>query len=138
MITAYTVQEGRMLAQVISHKGQLMSDAVWLDLEQPSEEELAWIREVYQQALPDMDELVEIEATSRFFQDDSGLHVRAYFLHEVAERTNNVTVAFILNQGRLFTLRDEALITFEQYRHKLEAQSVPSVDAYGICWDCLN
>jgi len=132
MITAYIIQDGRLIGQEVSHKEQLVAEACWLDLVKPSEEELAWIREVYSQPLPAMDELVEIEATSRFFQDDSGLHVRTYFLHEAPERTYNVTVAFILNQGRLFVLRDEALVTFQQYRHKLEAQHELRVDAFGI------
>jgi len=132
MITAYTIQDGRLIGQEVSHEEQLAAEACWLDLVKPGEEELDWIREAYSQALPAMDELVEIEATSRFFQDDSGLHVRTYFLHEAPERPYNVTVAFILNQGRLFTLRGEALVTFQQYRSKLESQRGLSIDAFGI------
>ena len=42
--------------------------------------------------------------------DDGGLHVRTFFLHEAPQRPYNVTAGFVLNQGRLFTLRDEALV----------------------------
>ncbi len=132
MITAYTVQNGHLLAHPIDQKQQLMPDACWLDLEQPTAEELAWVSDTYDQDLPAMDDLVEIEATSRFFQDASGLHIRTYFLHETPELPYNVTVAFVLSRGRLFSLRGEALITFQQYRQMLETQGKQDIDAFGI------
>ena len=88
--------------------------------------------DAYHQMLPDIDELNEIEASSRFFRDEAGLHVRVYFLYEIPERTSNVTVGFVLNQERLFTLRSESLITFQTYRRKIEAQQESAVDAFGI------
>ena len=91
-----------------------------------------WIMDAYHQMLPDIDELNEIEASSRFFRDEAGLHVRVYFLYEIPERTSNVTVGFVLNQERLFTLRSESLITFQTYRRKIEAQQESAVDAFGI------
>ena len=132
MIIAWIPCEGHLRPQRIGAVEQLVSGAVWLDLEKPGPEEFRWIEEAYQQRLPDIDELTEIEASSRFFQDDAGLHVRAYFLHEIPERPSNVTVGFVLNEGRLFTLRDEALITFQQYGRKLEIQREPAADAFGI------
>lgn len=132
VITAYILSDGSLLAQTVNRREQLVPDACWLDLEEPSKEELAWISGAYGQTFPTMNELVEIEVSSRFFQDDSGLHVRTYFYHETPERPYNVTVAFILNQGRLFTLRDTALVTFQQYRKRLEASHVPGIDAFDI------
>lgn len=126
------MHHGRLAAEVVNTREQLALDALWLDLEKPSAEELAWIKEVYKQELPAAAALVEIEATSRFFQDESGLHVRSYFLYDAAERTYNVTVAFVLNKGRLFTLRDEALKSFQYYRRSLETQPVVTLDAFNI------
>lgn len=132
MITAWIPCEGHLRPQKVDAAEQLVSNAVWLDLEKPDAEEFRWMEEAYQQKLPDIDELAEIEASSRFFQDDSGLHVRAYFLQEIAERPSNVTVAFVLSEGRLFTLRDEALKTFQQYAHRLETLREPAGDAFQI------
>jgi len=132
MITVWILFEGHLQPQRVTAVDQLVSSAVWLDLEKPSPVELRWIEEAYQQRLPDIHELTEIEASSRFFQDDAGLHVRAFFLHEIQERPSNVTVGFVLNEGRLFTLRDEALITFQQYGRKLETQRELVTDAFGI------
>ncbi|HBE93249.1 MAG TPA: hypothetical protein DDW55_12290, partial [Gammaproteobacteria bacterium] len=132
MITAWILHKGHLQPQRINTAEQLVPDAVWLDLEKPEPEEFRWIKEAYQQTLPGIEELNEIEASSRFFRDDAGLHVRVYFLHEIPERPSNVTVGFVLNNGRLFTLRDEALITFHLYQQKLETQREPAIDAFGI------
>ena len=99
-----------MQAQTITAREQLAPEAVWIDLEKPSAEELRWVEDAYDQRLPAIDELVEIEASSRFFRDDGGLHVRTFFLHEAPQRPYNVTAGLVLNQGRLFTLSDEALV----------------------------
>lgn len=120
MITAYSQNNGKLNPCVIDKQEDLIKNAVWIDLVNPSEEEYQWIKEVYDQDLPALDTLVEIEASSRFFQDVSGLHLRSYFIHETLESSHNVNVAFILNQDYLFTLRDEALISFKLYQQKVE------------------
>lgn len=131
MIIAWIPSEGQLRSQRISVAEQLVPEAVWLDLERPSPAEFRWIEEAYQHRLPDINDLKAIEASARFFQDDAGLHVRAYFLHEIPERPSNVTVGFVLNNERLFTLRDEALIIFQQYGRKLETQRETVTDAFG-------
>jgi magnesium transporter len=132
VINSYTLRDGRLVTQPVTRKEQLTADCLWIDLEKPADEELHWICEVYGQQLPTMDTLVEIEASSRFFQDESGLHVRSYFLHEIPEQVSNVTVAFVLNKGRLFTLRDETLKSFHHYGQLLEMQKGLVIDAFGI------
>ena len=132
MITTWILGDGYLQPQRVTAVDHLVSEAVWLDLEKPSPVELRWIEEAYRQKLPDIHELTEIEASSRFFQDDAGLHVRAFFLHEIPDQPSNVTVGFVLNEGRLFTLRDEALITFQQYGRKLVTRRESATDAFGI------
>jgi magnesium transporter len=129
VITAYTFKEGRLVANAVSSK---RPEACWLDMENPSDDELDWVTEVYNQRLPSMDALAEIEASSRFFQDESGLHIRTYFLLEATHRPYNVTAAFIVNNGLLFTLRDEVLISFQEYRSRLENQRLRKLDAFSI------
>lgn len=138
MITAYVPSDRGLVARSIDQREQLVPEALWLDLERPSIEELHWIKAAYDQNLPTIDSLIEIEASSRFFQDESGLHVRSYFLHETPGRTYNVTVAFILNQGRLFTLRNETLVSFQIYRRKAEAEREREVTAVGIMLDLIE
>ena len=121
MITTWILRDGYLQPQRVTAVDHLVSEAVWLDLEKPSPVELRWIEEAYRQKLPDIHELTEIEASSRFFQDD-----------EIPDQPSNVTVGFVLNEGRLFTLRDEALITFQQYGRKLVTRRESATDAFGI------
>jgi magnesium transporter len=132
MITAWIPERGHLRPKKVSAAEQLSPNAVWLDLEKPDAEEFQWIERAYHQKLPDTDEITQIEASSRFFLDDTGLHVRAYFMHEIPERASNVTVAFILTENRLYTLRDEALMTFQRYGCGLEKVRETAVDAYQI------
>ena len=52
-------------------------EALWIDLIRPGDEERRWVKEVYGQELPSIESMVEIEASSRFFEDEQGLHLRS-------------------------------------------------------------
>ena len=132
MITTFVLHDGRLEQQQISSIDELDQQALWIDLIQPTEEELTWDKQVYSQALPTPDEVVEIEASARFYQDEDGLHIHSYFLHDFEDRARNITVAFTLNQGRLFTLHDEDLLTFRVYRMRARRQAGLADDAMTI------
>lgn len=132
MITTFVLHDGRLEQRQISSVDELDQQALWIDLTQPSEKELAWVQQIYQQALPTPDEVAEIEASARFYQDEDGLHIHSYFLHDFEDRARNITVAFTLNQGRLFTLHDEDLLTFRVYRMRARRQAGLADDAMTI------
>ncbi len=132
MITTFVLRDGRLEQQQIGSIDELDQQALWIDLIQPTEEELVWVKQVYSQALPTPDEVVEIEASARFYQDEDGLHIHSYFLHDYEDRARNITVAFTLNQGRLFTLHDEDLLTFRVYRMRARRQAGLADDAMTI------
>lgn len=132
MITTFVLRDGRLEQQQITRMDELDQQALWIDLIQPTEEELSWVKQVYSQALPTPDEVIEIEASARFYQDEDGLHIHSYFLHDYEDRARNITVAFTLNQGRLFTLHDEDLLTFRVYRMRARRQAGLADDAMTI------
>ncbi len=132
MITTFIPQQGRLEQQQAENKEELRREAVWIDIIAPTEEERQWIAEVYGQPLPTPDEVVEIEASARFYHDEDGLHIHAYFLHEFEDRARNVTVAFTLNQGRLFTLHEVDLSTFRVFRMRARRQTGLASDAMTI------
>jgi magnesium transporter len=111
---------------------QLRPEALWIDLIKPSDEERRWVKEVYGQDLPSMELLVEIEASSRFFEDEQGLHLRSYFLHEFPDRPRNVTVGFIFTSGHLFTLRKEELPAFDHLLRQAGQRPGIARDAHSI------
>ena len=138
MITAYARREGRLQLIEIEQPSDLPSDALWIDLISPTPEEREWVEGTYEQSLPKPDEMVEIEASARFYEDEHGLHLHSYFLHEFDDGYRNLTVAFTVGGGRLFSLRDEDLHTFRIFRARARRQPALGRDAMSILLDLFD
>lgn len=136
MTNTQSIQDGRVVSRKMTGAEQPDVDALWVDLVDPSAEERDGVREVYGQELPTMESMVEIEATSRFFEDDQGVHLRSYFLQEFPDGAVNVTVAFVFNGGPLFTLRPGELAAFDDFSrnaaHRPDAITDPYAVALGL------
>jgi magnesium transporter len=116
MLMAFTLNKGLLEPVAINAAEDLVSDILWIDLINPTEEEREWVRTAYQQELPSIDDLYEIEATSRFYENDDGLHISSYFLNYADQSSTNISAAFVFNGDRLFTLREEELAAFRLFR----------------------
>ncbi len=109
MLTAYT-RSGQTLARILVNlRADLPADAVWLDLNDPTDQERLWVKEQFGQELQFIEELGEIEASARYYRDETGLHINLYFLALENGLARNVNVAFTIRNNRLFTLRTDEL-----------------------------
>ncbi len=96
---------------------QVMSQAVWIDAHEPSDEERDQINRILRAELPESDDVEEIEFSARYFLDGAGIHVHSLFLSPgEGGRHNTVTVAFILQDKRLLTVREGDLADFRLLR----------------------
>ncbi len=119
MLTVYGLAADRSLKGRDVHEAADLDAAVlWVDLQNPSDEERRWVAEIYAQDLPTPESIVEIEASSRFFEGGGCLHLRSYFLQEEPDNPRNLTVAFILDGERLITIRDQNMITFDTFQER--------------------
>ena len=109
MLTGFTLANGTLGKIVVNQYADIKPEMVWLDLNNPTEQERQWIKQAYAQELQFMEELSEIEASARFYRDEFGLHLNQYFLLTDYIVTRNVNLAFTLNNGRLFTLHSDEL-----------------------------
>jgi magnesium transporter len=113
MLTAYTrasdASTSTLVKKLVNLRAELPASAVWIDLNDPTDQERNWVREQYAQELQFIEELSEIEASSRYYRDETGLHINLYFLSLENGHARNVNVAFTINNGRLFTLRTDEL-----------------------------
>lgn len=127
----YATERGSLEDSAINGGFDLHPDWVWVDLIAPSQEEQQWVTDAYQQNLPTLKSLEDISSSARFYRDDDGvLHVSTYFLTKnrnyQADHQHDdegilatiQTVAFILNQERLITLRGEKLVAFRAFRSR--------------------
>lgn len=95
---------------------ELVSQADWIDAHEPSDEERQLIASLLRIELPDSEEVEEIETSARCFIDSVGLHVHSLFLSPAEGRHSTVTVACILQNQRLITIREEDVADFRLLR----------------------
>lgn len=101
---------------------QNLSEAIWLDLINPDDEEREMMASLHSQPLLDTEDVEEIEASARSYQDEAGLHVHSMFLHKVDERHRNTSVAFTLSDTQLITLREREIPVFRLLRMRARRQ----------------
>jgi magnesium transporter len=138
MITLYRLQEKKIVGIQATCGESLPCDALWIDLLNPTPEEKSLVSKAYNQLLPSAEDVQEIEASSRFFIDEQGLHIRSYFLFQFPERFENVTMAFILNQGRLFTIRHEKLESIHIFKQRLATGAIQIKDNFDLLFSLFE
>lgn len=103
-----------------------MANAVWIDAHEPSDEEREELNTFLRAELPESDDVDEIEFSARYFQDNEGVHVHSLFLSPgESGRHNTVTVAFLLQDRRLITVREGDLADFRLLRMRARRGQVP-------------
>jgi magnesium transporter len=80
-----------------------------VDLAYPSQQERELVHSVFPLELPEDEELQDLEASARYYQDQHGVHIRSTFVQTVEDTAAIVTMSFSLHQGRLLTVHDDDL-----------------------------
>jgi magnesium transporter len=86
--------------------GALPEDVVWLDMHEPTAAEIGFVRQSLGIDMPTREEMREIEASARVYEEDGGLFLTATVLVNADTPPPGTTeVTFILKGERLVTLR---------------------------------
>ena len=133
MLNIFSIAKGRLFQEEIDGPQALLNaKPVWVDLEQPTEEEKGWIQQRFGVSIPYDAVGDDLEESARFYEEDNGeLHIRSDFLIDAsgegpdAEPARNVRVAFILFQNVLFSVHTEDLPVFRLLR--LRARRIPAL-----------
>ncbi|MCY0704755.1 magnesium transporter CorA, partial [Klebsiella pneumoniae] len=81
MLSAFQLENNRLRrleADEIKH----LASSVWVDLVEPDDDEGSRVQTELGQNLATRAELVDIEASARFFEDEDGLHIHSFFCFE--------------------------------------------------------
>uniref|UniRef100_A0A831UDV3 Magnesium transport protein CorA n=1 Tax=Geobacter metallireducens TaxID=28232 RepID=A0A831UDV3_GEOME len=92
---------------------------IWLDLLSPTTDELATVERSLKIELPTRQESEEIEFSSRFWEDETGIDINTYFLVRQEEKFHNETVSFILRGHFVVTIRFSDHRIFTEFSRKL-------------------
>jgi magnesium transporter len=136
-IRVFDLHEGRLRQIPIQTREDLkLVKPIWVDLVNPEDEELAWASDTFGVELPDPKDLTDLETSARFYVEDNGeVHLHSDFLLDREDESRNVMVAFILNEGTLFSIRNEELPVFRLQRLRARAQTGYVSEAKDVLLD---
>ena len=139
MLAAFVLDEGRVIQARIHDKEDLTrKDLIWVDLAYPSEEERELVQSVFPLELPEDEELQDLEASARYYQDQHGVHIRSTFVQTVDDVASIVTTSFSLHQGRLLTVHDDDLSVLRLFRMQARSGRGLVRDAGDILLGCYE
>jgi magnesium transporter len=103
--------------------GELPCDGTWIDLLTPTKEEERLVEQALDLSVPTREDMVEIEPSSRLYEENGALHLTASVLSGVAEgKPATVPVTFLLTKDRLVTVRYHDPRSFRAFIAHLERQ----------------
>jgi magnesium transporter len=137
MIRVFDLHEGRLRQVPIESREDLDGiEPIWIDLVMPEDEQLDWARDVFGVALPNPNELTDLETSARFYVEENGeVHLHSDFLLDRKDESRNVAVAFILNKGTLFSVRSKELPVFRLQRLRARSESGYVSEAKDVLMD---
>ena len=96
---------------------------LWVDLQNPSREELESVEEKFDVSFQTQQEQAEIESSSRYIEEDDYLIANTNFLIPTKEHGYvNVPVSFMLKDDMLFTYRNADLKSFADMVKKIKSR----------------
>ena len=118
VVNAFELVGGRLCQTTVESVRDLEGiRPIWVDLVETTNSDRRKIGEYFGLGLPDPEELTDLEASARFYVEEQGeLHLHSDFLLDSLGESRNVTVAFILHNGILFSVRGEELPVFRLQR----------------------
>ncbi len=107
-----------------------VKNLLWVDLQSPSEEEEEWVENKCNISFQTPQEIVEIESSSRFFEQNDTINANSNFLKIDSDGYETYPVSFILNKNILFTYRRGDSKTFADTVKKMKVS--PDIFQTGV------
>jgi magnesium transporter len=139
MLSAFVLTDGRLMqVRVDAEQDLTRKETIWIDLAYPTEEEREMVQSVFRLELPEDEELQDLQASARYYQDEHGIHIRSTFIQSNDRAPSNVTVSFTLHEGQLLTVHDDDLTFLRLFRMKARAGPGMVGDAVDILLGCYE
>jgi magnesium transporter len=118
MLTIYDTTGHSLLKH--NETAPMTKDTVWYDLLDPTPEEDAYVEKCLGISVPTRAEMREIEASSRFYQENGASYMTAFIVHNIeANVPTGSTVTFILAGNALVTVRYANPKAFQMYLQRV-------------------
>ena len=132
-MNAFVLADGKLRQIPIEGRKNLEGvKPIWIDLLGASKAERSYVGAHFGLTLPDPDDVTDLEVSSRYLIEENGeIHLHSNFLLDREGNSRSVSVAFVLHQGILFSLRNEELPVFRLQRRRARTQP-------GYVSDCTD
>ncbi|MEP3280200.1 MAG: magnesium transporter CorA family protein [Stappiaceae bacterium] len=121
MLTVYTHDQDRIAMLKESVPPEETTQPFWIDLASPTTEERRLVSERTGLAIPTREEMVEIETSSRLYQENNTLFMTANLPYVGSKTVPETTaVTFAINEAQLITIRYGDPKSIELFRQRLD------------------
>lgn len=138
MITAYAYEDRKLTIIELSMKDNIPPGIIWLDLYKPDEQEREWLSGFSVEDVPDEEDINEIEASARFYQNKDGLHINSLFPQRAGQDVKGVNVSFNLRQNFLLTIREEDVGLIRLLRNYLRLGRIEATTPEALLLELFN
>ncbi|GIU08136.1 MULTISPECIES: magnesium/cobalt transporter CorA [unclassified Shewanella] len=138
MITAYAYEDRKLTIIELSMKDNIPPGIIWLDLYKPDEQEREWLSGFSVEDVPDEEDINEIEASARFYQNKDGLHINSLFPQRAGQDVKGVNVSFNLRKSFLLTIREEDVGLIRLLRNYLRLGKIEASTPEALLLELFN
>lgn len=108
-------------------------NVLWLDLLNPTINEIGYISKLYEIEIPTKEEREEIESSARYWEDKDSITINTRFLVKVGEENlGDETITFLLNKNILFTIRYSEFKMFDEIKQRVLASPRNFEDGFDL------
>jgi magnesium transporter len=123
MLTTWTLANGGTEVHDGLRSAESLRAAVWIDLLNPSQEEIRSVQEALQVEMPSREEMQEIESSSRLYREEESLFLTANFLYGAdTGDLGSTAITFVLGNATLITLRYATPKAFSMFAARAQRQ----------------
>ncbi|MPY26620.1 magnesium/cobalt transporter CorA [Shewanella psychropiezotolerans] len=138
MITAYVYNDRKLAITELNIQDVVPPETLWLDLFKPSDEEREWLSKYSVEEVPEEEDINEIEASARFYQNNDGLHINSLFPQRLGQDVKGVNVSFNLRKDFLLTIREDDVGLIRLLRNYLRLGRIKVTTPQGLFLELFN
>ena len=139
MLTLYNNRGLRSEPAADAGRASLPPEIVWIDLLSPEASETAFVEKTTGLVVPSLDELSEIESSSRLRTRDGALYLSLPLIYTAEpDDPMSTPVGFVLTRDRLITVRFAELPSFGSFADRTLSPESPHVTGLGIFIELLE
>lgn len=109
MLTAFSGHDG------ILRRTEALSGALWIDLMEPTSDEIASVARETGLDVPTEEEIEEIESSSRLSTEDGAIYLSMPLVTKPETDPRSISIGFVLTQNRLITVRFAESRLFDRF-----------------------